>query len=385
MSSKPLAVSKKSLKTKLTESGEKKLMLSSTILGVKIAGVASALPTTKVDNTEYSTIFGEETVRKTIESTGVASTFHSVEQQTASDLAFAAAKYLMEQKKTDPHEIGILLFIGAHHDYIAPATSFVLQKRLGIPEDSIVFDINLGCSGFVYGLQTGASLLKSSNTKKALVLFGDSSSRVVSPKDTSRLLFGDSGAALLLEKTEAETDQMSFGFKSDGNRFNEIYVPAGGFRHMNGSHELRMEEDGRERSDYHSHMNGTNVFVFSVTDVPKLVREFMKETGITAEDADMLFMHQPNLFIIKNLLKKLKFPPEKAPTTIEKYGNTSAVSIPITLCDYYGENKDGIKNVLMLGFGVGLSWGVSYLPIDTDSILPIIKTDEYFEDGFLND
>ena len=359
-------------------------MLSSTIVGVKIAGICSAVPQRKVDNTEYNDIFDEETVRKTIESTGVKSTFHSVENQTASDLAYVAAQKLLDNQKVNPADIGILIFISAHHDYIAPATAFVLQKRLGIPADSIVFDVNLGCSGFVYGLQLGASLLKNSNANKALILLGDSSSRMVSPKDTSRLLFGDSGAALLIEKTSNEKDVMSFGLKSDGNRFNEIYVPAGGFRHMNLPHELREEEDGRERSYYHSHMNGTNVFVFSVTDVPKLVRDFMKDKNLTSDDVDMLFMHQPNLFIIKNLLKKLKFPEEKAPLTIDKYGNTSAVSIPITLCDYYGEKKDGVKNMLLLGFGIGLSWGVAHVTIDTSVILPVVHSDEFFKDGLLN-
>ena len=355
-------------------------MISSTIHGVKIAGIASALPKTKVDNTEYNALFGEDTVRKTIESTGVHSTYHSIEKQTASDLAFAAAKNLLQQNSIDPAEIGILLFIGAHHDYIAPATAFVLQKRLGISEDSMVFDINLGCSGFVYGLQIGASLLQTTNTNKALMLFGDSSSRVVSPKDTSRLLFGDSGGALLLEKTN-DAESMSFGLKSDGSRFNDIYIPAGGFRHMHGSYELHTEEDGRDRSDYHSHMNGMNVFVFSVTDVSMLVREFMKERNLAIEEVDMLFMHQPNLFIIKNLLQKLKFPIEKAPMTIAKYGNTSAVSIPITLCDCYGQRNDGIKKCMLLGFGIGLSWGVAYVNVDTSVVFPVIMTDEYFEDG----
>lgn len=360
-------------------------MLSSTIKGIKVAGISSAVPNTKVDNTEYNNVFDEDTVRKTIESTGVKSTYHSIGKQTASDLAYVAAKKLIEKKGINPAEIGILLFVSAHHDYIAPATAFVIQKQIGIPEDSIVFDINLGCSGFVYGMQIGASLLQNCVANKALILFGDSSSRVVSPKDTSRLLFGDSGAALLLEKTSDDSDVMSFGLKSDGTRFNEIYVPAGGFRHMNGSHELKMEEDGRERSDYHSHMNGTNVFVFSVTDVPKLVREFMKDKEITPDDVDMLFMHQPNMFIIKNLLKKLKFPEEKAPVTIDRYGNTSAVSIPITMCDYYGEKKDGKKNMLLLGFGIGLSWGVANVTIDTENILPVINSDYCFEDGLLDD
>ena len=360
-------------------------MLSSKICGVRIAGISSALPKKKVDNTEYCSVFDEETVRKTIESTGVRSTYHSVGNQTASDLACIAAKNLLESKGIEPSEIGILIYICAHHDYIAPATAFVLQKQLGIPEDSMVFDINLGCSGFVYGLQVGASLLKNSAAEKALILLGDSSSRVVSPKDTSRLLFGDSGAALLLQKTMNDSDVMTFGLKSDGTRYNEIYVPAGGFRHMNGSHELRMEEDGRERSDYHSHMNGTNVFVFSVTDVPALVREFMKDNDLSFDEVDNLFMHQPNLFIIKNLLKKLKLSEEKAPMTIDKYGNTSAVSIPITMCDVYGNKNDGKKKVVMLGFGIGLSWGVSYADVDTEDILPVVFTDYCFEDGLLDD
>ena len=154
---------------------------------------------------------------------------------------------------------------------------------------------------------------------------------------------------------------------------------------MNGSHELHLEEDGHERSDFHSHMNGTNVFVFSVTDVPKLVREFMAEKQLEQGDIDMLFMHQPNLFILKNIIRKLKFPAEKAPFSISKYGNTSGVSIPITMCDYFGEKKDGIKKVMLLGFGIGLSWGVSYLTIDTNNILPVIHSDEYYEDGLMNE
>lgn len=358
-------------------------MVSSNIRGIKISGIASALPTHKVDNKEYENLFGEEIVNKTIESTGVQSTYHSVEKQIASDLAYVAAKNLIQQKAINPSEIGVLLFISSHHDYIAPATAFVLQKRLGIPENSIVFDINLGCSGFVYGLQVGASLLTTTNANKALILLGDSSSRVVSPKDTSRLLFGDSGAALLIEKTGNDMDEISFGLKSDGHHFDDIYIPAGGYRHMNGSHELHMEEDGHERSDYHSHMNGTNVFVFSVTDTPKLVREFMADRALEQNDIDMVFMHQPNLFILKNIIRKLKFPAEKVPLSISKFGNTSGVSIPITMCDYYGEKKDGVKKIMMLGFGIGLSLGVAYLKIDTANILPVVYSDEYFDDGLM--
>lgn len=359
-------------------------MISSDIEGVKISGIACALPERKVVSDEYNEIFSEETVKKTVELTGVESTYHSVEKQTASDLAYAAAKHLLLNRHIDPSEIGVLLFVGSHHDYIAPATAFVLQKRLEIPMNAIVFDINLGCSGFVYGLHTGASLLKSTNAKKALVLLGDSSSRVVSPDDTSRLLFGDSGAALLIEKTESAEDIMKFGFRSDGARFEDIYIPGGGYRHMDATRDLHEEEDGHRRSDYHSHMNGTEVFVFSVTDVPRLVRDFMSERDLEQNDIDMLFMHQPNLFILKNIVRKLKLPKEKVPFSIGKFGNTSGVSIPITMCDYYADRNEGVKKMMLLGFGIGLSWGIAYLPVDTNVILPVIHSDEYYEDGLMN-
>lgn len=358
-------------------------MITSNITGVKVSGILSALPTRKIDNIEYANIFGTDTVTKTIDSTGVKSTYHSIDGQTASDLAYIAANKLLTYKKVKPTDIGILIFVGAHHDYIAPATAFVLQHRLGISQKAIVFDINLGCSGFVYGLQVGASLLKSTSADKALVLLGDSSSRVVSPDDTSRLLFGDSGAAMLIEKTGNKSDCIKFGLKSDGGRFNDIYIPAGGFRHMNSSHELKEDDDGHKRSAYHSHMQGTDVFIFSVTDVPELVRSFIDCSEIDINDIDYLFMHQPNLFIIKNIIKRLKIKKEKVPLTIDKYGNTSGVSIPITMSDCLGKITDGKKRVLLLGFGIGLSWGVAYMDIDTNDIFPIVKSDEYYNDGLL--
>ena len=356
-------------------------MIKSTINGIKISGITTALPTKKVDNIQYSNIFGEDTVKKTIESTGVETTYHSPPGQIASDLAYVAAKELIEKKNVNIEEIGVLIFISAHHDYIAPATAFVLQKRLGISSDAIVFDVNLGCSGFVYGLFIASSLLNNSSAKNALVLLGDSSSQVVSPEDTSRLLFGDSGAAFLLEKTEISEDVMTFGLKSDGTRYDDIFIPAGGFRHMNRPHELHNEKDGWKRSDYHSHMKGTNVFAFSVTDVPKLVRDFAEENHLDLDKVDRLFMHQPNLYIIKNLIRKLKFSEDKVPLTISKFGNTSGVSIPITLCDYYGNKEEEKENVLMLGYGIGLSWGVAYLSINANDIYPVIYSDEYYDDG----
>lgn len=355
-------------------------MIASTFDHIKITGVASAAPTHKVHNEDYAELFGKETVDKIIASTGVRESYHVHEKQVASDLAFAAAENLLQQKGVDPQSIGALLFAVSYPDYFVPPSAFVLHKRLGLSTDCIVYDFDLACSSVIYGLQLAASLLQSSTAQKALFLVGDTTSKTVSPYDTSRLLFGDGGGAILLEKKE-ESVPMQFGLKSDGSRFKAIIVPAGGFRNPNGSREMDVWSDSNRRSDYNLYMNGTDVFSFTMTDVPALFKEFMEYYHVTADDVDKLVMHQPNAFILKHLAKKIKIPMEKVPLSLDRYGNTSGASIPFTLSDTYGGQSGQTHRLIIAGFGVGLSWGVATLTLDTDAVLPIIHTDDYYQDG----
>ncbi len=249
-------------------------MISAEFTGLEITGIATVVPTKCVKAHEYDDLFGEETVTKNIQTTGVEQSYHASEQQTSSDFAYVAAKNLMDRMHIDPESIGVLIFTAAYMDYQVPPTSCVLQSRLGLSTDCIVFDTNLACSGYVYGLQTMCSVLSCSSAKRGLLLTGDITSKVVSPLDKSRMLFGDGGTATLVEKVDS-SDEFRFAMKTDGSRFKSIIVPAGAYRNVGALHEREEWADGNVRSDYDLYMNGTDVFSFTMTDVPKLALEFM--------------------------------------------------------------------------------------------------------------
>ncbi|MDR1045151.1 MAG: ketoacyl-ACP synthase III [Candidatus Adiutrix sp.] len=358
-------------------------MIASTLEGIKISGLASAVPAKQVRNVDYYPLFGRETVDKIIATTGVRESYHVHENQTAGDLAFVAARHLLEQLDIPPESIGILIFVVTYPDYFVPATANVLHKRLGFSTDCLAFDLNLACSGFVVGLQTAGALLKNCNARRALMLVGDSTSKVVSPNDKSRLLFGDGGAAALLEVDDS-AEPMHFGVKTDGGRFKSIIVPAGAFRRPEAQAEPEQWADGNTRSDYHLFMDGANVFSFTMTAVPALIKEFAAHNGLDMESFDAAAFHQPNAFILKHLAKKINLPPDKMPLSLDRYGNTSGASIPITLSDAYGRVSEGRKHLLLSGFGVGLSWAAASVTVETGSILPVIHTDEYYQDGLVS-
>ncbi|MEG1752295.1 MAG: ketoacyl-ACP synthase III [Christensenella sp.] len=357
-------------------------MLKSVFHNVKITGISCAVPTKYVSNESYYPLFGKEDVDKIIDTTGIKGGYHVHEKQTASDLAFVAADRLLTEKNIDRSTIGALIFVVSYPDYFVPSTACVLQKRLNLSMDCLVFDMNMACSGFVFGLHTAASFLQSTNISRALVLVGDSTSKVVSPNDKSRMLFGDAGGAALIELDDnAET--INFGLKNDGARFKSIIVPAGAFRMPNAPREQTVWFDQNTRSDYNLFMNGADVFSFTMSDVPSLLKEFMEFYETSVDDVDALVFHQPNGFILKHLAKKVKIPLDKVPLSLPKYGNTSGVSIPVTLCDAYGAEQGTSHHIIICGFGVGLSWGVASLTLETDGILPIIHTDDYYTDGLV--
>ena len=350
--------------------------------GIGIKGISCAVPKNTVNNTEYYEKFGKEAVDNVIKMTGVVSSHRTLEEQTASDLCFVAARNLIENKGLDPAEIGALVFISQTPDYRLPATACVLHKRLGLSKNCMAFDVNLGCSGWVYGLNIVGSLMLSSNIDKTLLLFGDTSIKTASPEDRSSvMLFGEGGSATLLVRDENST--VKGELLTDGEGFKAIIMPSGAYRNRNGNPERIEQPDGTIRSDFDGYMNGTDVFSFTITQVPKMIKNFSaKEGGLDQYDA--LILHQANLYIIQQISKKTKVPMEKIPLSIDRYGNTSGTSIPITLCDAYGEKTAGDLHLLMCGFGIGLSWGVVDARIDCSDILPIAVTDEYYTEGGLS-
>ena len=353
-------------------------MVLTKIEEVKISAMAAAVSNTWTALTDMETQEGPEVIAKFSKKTGVKGRYDANLNQTTADFCFAAAKAILKEKKISPDEIGILVFVTQSADYSIPATACILQERLGIPKDCIAFDVNLGCSGFSYGLNIAASMLKTSNADKALLLCGDTSAKEknwkkkVKTSHSASMLFGDSGTATLLEK-EKDAPLMHMISKTDGAGFRAIIAPYGHWRNP----EPPVGESIGSR------MDDIAVFNFATSEVPELVKKQMEASNTTVDNYDCLVLHQANLFILKQIAKRTGFSMDKTLVSIDEFGNTSSASIPISLVKEYGdvnENKD--IRALMCGFGVGLSWSTVDAYMNVNDILPLVHTDESFDDGY---
>ena len=351
---------------------------------IKISGIASAVPSQIVDINTFVENFGDETVKKFSKMTGVKEYRKTLPHQTASDLGFSSAENLIRRLDVDRSQIGALVFIAHSVDYRRPATACVLHKRLDLSEECACFDIGLGCSAIVYGLATVASMMNNSDINKAILITGETLTKMANPKDRSvAMLFGDGGAAFLLEKKEE--NPLDVLLRSDGNGYRSIIAPAGGYRNIDASSEDMLWPDGNIRSLYNTYMDGTDVFSFTISKVPKAVNDFLQLTNTEINDYDCFAFHQANQYIHKQLSKKLGIPFEKMPLCIDKYGNTSAPAAALALCDAFGTAADQKLRTLFCCFGVGLSWGAAAAEIMSDVILPVVETDEIFSEGIINE
>lgn len=348
-------------------------MAAGVLKNVEVKGIACAVPDRVKKSEEYFDVFGEENVRKFINMTGVRERHVALDEQCTSDLCHAAAKQLMEKLNWEPRTIDALILITQTPDYAVPATACVLQHRLGLSEDCIAFDVNLGCSAYVYGLWLAGTMIAVQDLNRVLLLVGDTSNYGINPNDSATaMIFGDGGTATALERSEGKN--MPYFLKTKGSGFRYIIVPAG--------HARSRSRVNVQASDYELSMNGSEVFSFTITDVPKTLETFMAQNRIDIQDVDKVVFHQANLFILKHLAKKLKIPTEKLAVSIDRYGNTSGESIPLTLVDALGgEESGGPVRLLLCGFGIGLSWGAVYLEMDRSVCLPMIYTNEHFTEG----
>jgi len=348
--------------------------------GIKIAGIATAVPQNKYNVDESKPILGEEAVEKFKAKTGIKYIRKTEAIQTASDLGYEASNYLLSKLNIDRAQVGVLIFVSQSPDYRKPATACVLQYRLGLSMNCAAFDVGLGCSGFVYGNQIIRSMMECSDAEYGLLIVAETSSKLAAPNDKAvSLMFGDAGSAILY-KNHAEEECTTL-LKTDGSRYQSIIVPAGGFRDLQPKEENFIDKDGKLRSKYYTYMDGMGVFSFTITDVPIAMKEYLRHTNMNSDSFDYVFMHQANHMIIKQIARRLKVPMEKVPLSLDRYGNTSGVTIPLTICDALGNKNSEKVKILASGFGIGLSLGVTSFAIDTDTIFPIIETDSYYAEG----
>lgn len=347
-----------------------------TFKGVGITAMAAAVPQHVINNYEYTDFFSKDEVRQVVDKIGIFERRFADENTCSSDLCYAAAERLLNDNNIVRSEIDLLIFISQTPDYRMPATSILLQDRLGLEKTCIAFDINLGCAAFAYGLMVAYSMIQTGGIRKALILDGETRSKVYSPKDRrTAFLFGDGGIAALVEKDEKFGNSF-FSIHSDGSLGDLIKIEGGGYRHPSSLETIKekvIDEYGNIRSDEQGSMNGGDVFSFVLANIPKDIKRTLEHSAVEKDSIDYFVFHQANDFMNKYIIKKLKLPIEKVPSTIAKYGNTSSVSVPLTIVSELKNKLNDKKTLLLSSFGVGMSWSTAIVSFVDCSISEIVE------------
>jgi len=346
---------------------------------IGIKGLAAAVPANKILNLEYTEHFSQEEVSQIVEKTGIYERRFAPLGMTASDLCYAAANRLITDMEIDRDQINALIFVSQTADFRMPATSVVLQHRLSLPTSTLAFDVNLGCSAYVYGLTIAYSLLQQPHIHNVLLLDGETRSRVYHPKDRkTALIFGDAGVATLISKASTY-GKSYFSLNSDGSRENVIKIDSGGYRNPSSFDSLKekvVDEYGNIRTDEHGYMNGADVFNFAIREVPKSIHEILAFAEVSKESVDYFVLHQANQYMNSYLAKKMQLPSNKVPTNLDRFGNTSSVSIPLAIVTELNEVLSQPKCLLLSGFGVGMSWATAVLNMGPCHIPRLIELEQ---------
>jgi 3-oxoacyl-[acyl-carrier-protein] synthase-3 len=329
----------------------------------RIVGLAACVPAEIEENKDLSLFPSPEEKLKFMEATGVERRRVAKQGVCTSDLCFASAEKLITELCWEKSEIECLVFVTTSPDYIIPATSCILQDRLGLSKECMSFDISLGCSGWVYGLSTIASIVSASKFKKALLLAGDTTTQLKSPKDKSTWpLFGDAGTATAIEYCD-DCIGLKTHIATDGKNYQAIMIQDGGHRHPFSLESLKEHEykEGIIRNNLQTRMNGIDVFSFGISKAPQSVRLLFKKFILGNDEIDFFIFHQANKYMNEIIRKKLDIPLEKVPYSLKNFGNTSSASIPLTMVSELWERINSSDtqsiNIVACGFGVGLSYG----------------------------
>lgn len=325
------------------------------VLQATILAIRSCLPEGRLTNQELSKRFPDWTAEKIQEKTGISERAIAAPEECASDLAVAAATRLFRDTSCPPNTVDLLVFCTQSPDYLLPTTACMIQDRLALPSNCMAFDVNLGCSNFIYALAVVKALLESGIRRKALLLTGDTYSKYINPVDRNLVtLFGDAATATLMEGQEVKRAAESIGpfvFGTDGSGYANLILPGSGCRKS----EASSSHAGRDRSLY---MDGPKVFEFTLKRVPETVEALLAKAACNLQDIDLFVFHQANKFMLDTLRKKLNIPEDKFAVNIRSVGNTVSCTIPLLLEELSSSGRlvKGMR-VALVGFGVGYSWG----------------------------
>ena len=348
-------------------------MATITYHGVGIKALSACVPQEIVYNKDLGYLIPEEEIEKTINNIGIEQRRIAAPDVTASDLCFKAAQQLFADNNIEPESIDVLLFMSQTADYRIPATSCLLQHRLGLPRETLCFDISLGCSGYLFALSAAFAYASMEGVNRVLLLDGETFSKIVNRRDkVDWPLYGDAGTATLIEK--GDYGDSTFMLYTDGSGENTLKIHAGMRNPITPESCIeREQEEGNIRNDLEVFMDGMDVFNFAISKVPKSIKRLLQETDHTIDDVDYLVFHQANRFMMDFFVKKLKISPERVPYCISKYGNTSSSSVPLTISSELNGRLDGTHTVVLSAFGAGLSWGAAIMQTRDCNVSPVIE------------
>lgn len=328
-----------------------------------IKDIAYYLPKKVVTNEQLVQEFPEWSVEKIVDKVGIKERHVAAEKETAVDMAVSAAEMLFQQGKCQKENIDFVLLCTQSPDYFLPSSSCIIQSRLGLRRDIGALDYNLGCSGYVYGLSLAKGLIVAGIAKNVLLLTSETYNKHLHPRDKgNRSIFGDGASATVISDYGiAEIGDFELG--TDGEGANNLIVKTGGMRHPDKANDLIFDEkNGNPISSDYLFMDGSEIFAFTLTHVPKLIKKVLAKNNLEQTDVDLFVMHQANKYMLDFLKKKCKIDDEKFYYCIENVGNTVSSSIPIALVDAINNGKVAVQNkILIAGFGVGYSWAGTML------------------------
>lgn len=325
-----------------------------------IKAISYYLPERIVCNEELVKDFPEWTVDKIVDKVGVKQR-HIADEETISDMAVKASERMFQENPDiDRKDIDFVIVCTQSPDYFLPSTACIVQDRLGLTTKCGAFDFNLGCSGYEYGLAIAKGFIEAGIARNILFITSEAYNKHLHPRDKgNRTIFGDAATATIISESGfAEIGDFVLG--TDGSGAENLIVRTGGMAHQEKANDLTFDEDGNPHSSDHLYMNGGEIFSFTLIRVPKMVKQTLEKNDLTKDDINLYVFHQANKFMLDHLRKKLKIEEDKFFMNMENIGNTVSSTIPIALADAKAIGKLH-GNVLIAGFGVGLSWGATIL------------------------
>ena len=331
-------------------------------MGIKIEKIEYYLPSFKLTSEDLIKEFNDFDISKVEDKIGIRSRQVAI-KETSLDLAYNSSLKVIESTKDK--NIDFILYCTQTPDYILPTSACILQDKLNLKTNIGALDFNLGCSGYVYGLALCKGLIDSGIAKRILFVTTDTYTKYIHKKDKgNRSIFGDGSTATILSYDNKKNIK-EFELNTDGSGFDKLIIKNGGSKNsLDENPDLKMYGDNNYYNDNCLYMQGPDIFNFTIKNIPKLIKDVLNKNKMDMNEIDYFIFHQANKFMLNYLMKKIKIPQEKFHIDLTETGNTVSSTIPIALKQALDQNKIKVgDNVLLAGFGVGLSWGGTIITI----------------------